>query len=151
MPLLSPPLTPHLSPLFSPLCLCRRRRLGSEDGVDGEPDAPPSPNLPSPSSPPAHPTLSSSSSSPSPLPSSSSFPFLPPSPIHLSPYDKSRKLTLSKSLLSASGYKGYRTVRATHGLASSSLYWELVYREGVGGGGRRGRGGCTVWGEGGCV
>ena len=131
--------------------LCRRRRLGSEDGAEGaEPpsDTPPSPTLLSPPSPSSHPSPpSSSSSSPTPpslLSPPTSFPFLPPSPIHLSPYDLARRLTLSKSLLSLSGYKGYRTVRATHGLSSpSSLYFELTYREAATGCGVR-VGVCTV-------
>ena len=48
-------------------------------------------------------------------------------PIRLSTFDCARKLRLSPSHLCLLGDKGYRTCRATHGLAAGSLYFELTY------------------------
>ena len=56
-----------------------------------------------------------------------SFSFLPLSPVRLSSFDIARKLHLDSTQLCISGDKGYRTCRATHGLSSGSLYFELRF------------------------
>ena len=96
----------------------------------------PSDPLPTDTAPPVNGAPSRSSSnaaSVSPVASTSQPPIpahlaaLPACPIRLSTFDCARKLRLSPSHLSIVGDKGYRTCRATHGLAAGSLYFELTY------------------------
>ena len=45
--------------------------------------------------------------------------------VQLSRAAKAAQITLKDDMLTAVGYRGYRTVRATHGVASGSWYYEI--------------------------
>ncbi len=65
------------------------------------------------------------SMSPEPPMPASPFSSIPRSPIVLSPHDCGAKLVVSSSGLDASGEKGYRSCRASHGISVGSLYFEI--------------------------
>jgi hypothetical protein len=54
-----------------------------------------------------------------------------PRGVTLSPYDRAPQLRLSDENLSVSGHKGYRLVRATHGVETGAWYCEATIREDV--------------------
>ena len=52
-----------------------------------------------------------------------------PRGVTLSPYDRAPQLRLTDENLTVSGHKGYRLIRASHGVSAGSWYFEVTVRE----------------------